>query len=180
MWKFTTNPATKVIAAILAVFMAACISDKDEPEFSLGIGSPVPSFSVSLLDGGVFDTASLHSTGIDNALIIFFNTTCGDCQRELPNIQEIYEAITSDADLSQNTRLVCIAREEDAEDILEYWKAHNLTLPVSPQSDRRIYNLFANIGIPRLYVANTASNTITAVWSDNDPITVEGVLNALP
>ena len=48
---------------------------------------------------------------------------------------------------------ICIAREEGEADIVAYWEANHLTLPVSPQPDRRIYSLFASVGIPRVFYA---------------------------
>ena len=47
--------------------------------------------------------------------------------------------------------MVAIAREETEESIQAFWEAHGLSIPYSPQSDRRVYNLFAIITIPRVY-----------------------------
>ena len=144
--------------------MQACVGDKDEPEFSLEAGSPLPSFLVTLMNGEVFDTTGLQDAGVKNLLILFFNTDCSDCQRELPEMQRLYDRIQNDEKFSRNTRMICIAREENAAEIKDFWEKHDLTMPVSPQSDRKIYNLFATVGIPRLYLANTATSTITAAW----------------
>ena len=66
----------------------------EEPaEEIVTVGDALPQFSVQLSDGGVFDTATL---GGRPSLIIFFNTTCPDCQRTLPEVQEVYETYKSE------------------------------------------------------------------------------------
>ncbi len=148
-------------AAILCGGLTACVYDREEPEFSIPVGAPLPEFSVELLNGERFSTASLPESDICNLIILFFNTTCSDCKRELPRVQQLYDRILADENLRPATRLICIAREEDAASIRTYWEDHNLTLPAAPQPDRTVYNLFASVGIPRLYVAQPLPDTRT-------------------
>lgn len=155
-------------AAILFGGLTACVYDKEEPEFSVTPGESLPDFSVTLLEGSGFSTAELAGSGIVNLIIVFFNTDCPDCRQDLPVIQELYDRIMADNLLSLNTRLICIAREEDAASIRAYWQANNLSIPASPQPDRRIYNLFASTGIPRLYLAQPSAGftfKITAAYA---------------
>lgn len=169
-------------AAILCGGLTACVYDKEEPEFSLAPGALLPDFSVEMLGGDVFSTASLNESDIVNLVIVFFNTGCSDCQHDLPLVQELYDKILADATLAGNTRLICIAREEDAASVRSYWKDNNLTLPVSPQSDRRVYNLFASTGIPRLYLAQPSPDSstfrITAAYSPGE-FTISHLLQLL-
>ncbi|MDE6268148.1 MAG: TlpA family protein disulfide reductase [Muribaculaceae bacterium] len=169
-----------VLTAILVFsgLLTGCVEDKEEGELSLDAGSRMPEFSVTLMDGEVFSTDNLTNSGISNLLILFFNTECQDCQQKLPEIQTLYDRILKDEKLAKQTRIICIAREEGAEEVRSFWETHNLTLPVSPQSDRKIYNLFANIGIPRLYLINTSTSTVRAAWSPTN-ISIEEVFSQL-
>lgn len=169
--KTLINILITLAAIIFAGALTACVYDEDEPEYSLAPGEPLPDFSVTLLNGEVFSTAGLPGSGIANLLIVFFNTDCSDCQHDLPLVQELYDEILADETLGRNTRLICVAREEDAASVRNYWEANNLTLPVSPQPDRTIYNLFASIGIPRLYLAQPSSDStfiITAAYAPDE------------
>lgn len=159
-------------------WLTGCVEDKEDKEFSLEAGSRMPDFSVTLIDGEIFSTDNLANSGIANLLILFFNTDCQDCQQKLPEIQTLYDWILKEENLAGNTRLICIAREEGADAIRTFWETHNLTMPVSPQSDRRIYNLFANVGIPRLYLIDPYTSTISAAWSPTD-IPIDEVFNLL-
>lgn len=141
---------------ICAVGVCSCVKDDDTPEFSLQPGDPVPDFEITLSDGTVWRSRAVRSKP---AVIVFFNTGCKDCRRELPAVQEAYDEHRDEAEF------VCIAREEDAAAIAQYWEAHGLTLPYSPQTDRCIYNLFANSWIPRIYVVSP-EGIITSAYAN--------------
>lgn len=131
---------------LLLMLFTSCVVEKEEEEWTLPVGSALPQFGILMDDGRTLTHEDfVGRTGV----IVFFNTTCPDCQRELPLLQQAYEdslAAGSDA------LFVCIAREENESAIRGYWESEGLTLPFSPQPDRRIYNLFATIGIPRIFV----------------------------
>lgn len=139
---------------VMMMSVTACVTDKDEPVWSLAPGNRVPQFTVTLNDGSVFDS----STDLP-AIIVFFNTDCPDCRRELPGLQQYYDSIVAAA--APTPTIVCIAREESAESIARYWADNGLTMPYSAQPDRRIYSLFASSGIPRIYEVD-AAGLITA------------------
>lgn len=150
------RPFLIVLLSMTCLTAVAACSFGDDEETGSGdivtVGQTLPSFSVVMADSSSIATDSLLGRP---SVIVFFNTTCSDCQRELPIVQQIYE------ELGDSVNFVCISRAEGAEDIAEYWSGNELTLPYSAQSDRAIYNLFATITIPRIYVSNSA-NVVTA------------------
>ncbi|MCM1369585.1 MAG: TlpA family protein disulfide reductase [Candidatus Amulumruptor caecigallinarius] len=131
---------------VMSLLFAECVTDKDEPGSGLGVGDAIPYFSIVMNDGSTLTSYDLLGR---EAVICFFNTECPDCQRELPMLQTEYDK--SLATPGSNMIYVCISREEDAESVDKYWREHSLTLPWSAQTDRSIYNLFADTGIPRVY-----------------------------
>ena len=151
--------------------LQACISDEPRQGTDLLPGDSLPVFSVTLTDGSVISNKSLEGK---RSLIVFFNTSCPDCQQELPVIQEIYDIIKDD------DRFVCLAisRQEGEESVEEYWAANNFTIPVSPQLSRDIYNLFASSGIPRIFISDT-TGIITFASSDVDMPDFQSLLNHL-
>ena len=151
----------KVVCKIFALFMlVSCVVDEpgkntDDTDL-VGVGDRLPSFSVEVVDDGsryTFSTDALTGPTV----IIFFNTSCSDCQRELPVLNDYYHKHRSEPGF----QMVAIAREETEESIRAFWEAHNLSIPYSPQSDRRVYNLFATITIPRVYFS---SHTGLITW----------------
>ena len=130
----------------LAIVGTSCIND-GEPDNSGGVkvGDQLPEFSVELNTGVSISTADFADK---RGAIVFFNTSCRDCQRELPALQKVYDKTKEDI------IWVAIAREENEASISKFWSQENLSIPYSPQPDRRIYALFANSGIPRLYLTD--------------------------
>ncbi|MBQ7691331.1 MAG: TlpA family protein disulfide reductase [Muribaculaceae bacterium] len=123
---------------------------------SVGVGDRLPAFAVTLGDGTVVSDQTLLGAP---AMIVFFNTTCPDCRRELPVVEQFYRRH------GQHCRVVAIAREQLRDDIAAYWAANSLTLPYSPQPDRAVFNLFATERIPRIYQVNS-QGIITAAYDD--------------
>ena len=137
-----------------------CITENEPQGPSIKVGESLPAFSVEMNNGEVISTSSLSGKV---PVIVFFNTDCSDCQRELPVIQELWEDYQSTPEVS----IVLIAREESEEQIDEYWKKNNLTMPYSPQDNRDIYSLFAPSVIPRIYIADRTGKIVMA-YDDSD------------
>ena len=159
LWLFASLPLT------------SCVTEKDEPEWSLQPGDRCPQFTVTLSDGTTITTSDLagHTT-----LLIFFDTTCPDCQALLPQVQQLY----ADPPATDHPLLfLAISRAQAAPDVLDYWHAHSLTIPVAPQPDRTVYNLFATTIIPRIYII-APDLTITHTLTDN-PIPTAATLRPL-
>lgn len=139
----------KTLLSAVAFFICmlaatSCVTDDDKVT-SLEAGDAVPVFSVTMNDGSVVTSESLRGY---RTLIVFFNTACADCRRELPVIQKVYEKAPADA------RIVCIAREENEISIAAFWESAGLTMPYSAQPDRKVYSLFASSIIPRIYAVD--------------------------
>ena len=144
---------------VIALAMVSCISDGDDSDtgsIELVAGDKLPAFSVTMNDGRVVTHESLRGKV---SFIVFFNTGCKDCRRELPVIQQIYEH-------HPHMPLIAISRAEDAASVAGYWQEQHFTFPYAAQEDRTVYHLFAKSGIPRIYVVD-AELTIRSVFTDN-------------
>jgi peroxiredoxin len=138
---------------------AGCSSvvDEDDAVERVHVGDRVPLFSLTVTDGQqerTFTTAQL--TG--ETVIVFFNTSCADCQRDLPLLNTYYLQHKDD----KGFRMVAISREEDEASIAAFWQANHLQIPYFAQTDRRIYNLFATSIIPRIYFVS-AEGIVTRI-----------------
>lgn len=142
------------ISMICAAVLSACSWMNSENPLSpsntiVNVGDTLPSFTICLHDSTMLSTADLLGRP---SVLVFFATTCPDCQRELPTLNQRYLMHGRD------TAFVLIAREQQDSTVATYWQEHSLSLPFSAQTDRRVYSLFAKRGIPRTYIAD--SNTI--------------------
>lgn len=135
----------EILMGLVMVAFTGCVNEREEPVWSLQVGDRLPEFEITLNNGDMVTTESLRGS---ESVIVFFNTSCVDCRRELPELQKLYDEF-----LMQNrpVRFMCISREEGAASVAKFWDENHFTMPYSAQTDRRIYNLFASSGIPRLY-----------------------------
>ena len=131
---------------VLAV-LSSCISDDSDKESqgaNLVVGDSLPTFQVTMNDGSTIRTSDLLG-GV--SVVVFFNVGCGDCRVELPEVQRLW-------DQQLGVPIVLIARENTEEAIQSFWQQAQLTMPYSPQSDRKVYSLFASSRIPRIYICD--------------------------
>ena len=111
------------------------------------VGQKIPDFKVRMDDGTEVSSASLE--GAVN-LIVFFHTMCGDCVRELPVLQKVYDRYKDDGDVN----MILISRSQQKADVQAYWKKQGLSLPYSAQDNDEVYKKFALSVIPRVYVTD--------------------------
>lgn len=144
--------------SIIGCTTQACISEGESDGPVVNVGDQLPNFSVSLFDGTIVSNNTLRGK---TGMIVFFNTECSDCQKELPVVEQLWQQYKDNPEI----QIVAIAREESAEEIETYWNEHNLTIPFSPQDNRDVFHLFAASGIPRIFVSNP-EGIITSTFSD--------------
>lgn len=110
------------------------------------VGDKLPSFLVTMSDGKQVTDESLQG---NVSLIMFFHTSCPDCQQVLPHIQRLYDEYWI-----KGAKFAVISRECSGDAIQGYWSDQGYNMPYSAQEDRTIYNLFASTRIPRIYIAD--------------------------
>jgi peroxiredoxin len=153
---------------LFALLLVACVDDKTAEGGHVGVGDQLPQFTVTLNNGEVVSDTSLRG---QYALIVFFHTSCSDCQHELPVIQQFLDS-------QQKCRVICISREQNEESVEAYWQQHNFTMPYSAQSTRQVYSLFAASHIPQIFIVGP-QGVITHHWTDADMPTLETLTAAL-
>ena len=142
--------------AVLAV-LSGCIKEK-QTGADLKVGDRLPDFEVTMNDGSkVTDEVLKESVSV----VMFFHTSCPDCQQVLPQMQKIYEDYASN-----EVRIVLISREDTEERIESFWQEKGLKMPYSAQNDRKVYEKFAATRIPRVYV-NEKGGIIRYVFTDD-------------
>lgn len=158
------------ISCVMLLCVGSCIHE-DLPAKAdvVKMGQMLPDFSVTMNDGSVVTGEMLRGKV---SIIIFFDTSCPDCRQLLPVLQPLYD------EYSDRVHFVLISREEGEELIAQFWAQHNLTMLYSAQSNRWVYNLFANSLIPRVYISD-AEGVIRYIFADNPVPSYDVVRDAL-
>ncbi|MDE5877090.1 MAG: TlpA family protein disulfide reductase [Muribaculaceae bacterium] len=149
------------LTTIITVFLfVACVTEDVPRNEGIAVGDPLPQFEVTLNN----DISVSSETLLGKVtMIIFFSTSCSDCQRELPELEKVYKYFEG----KDNVEIFAISREESPEDVEMFWTKYDLTIPYSSQTDRTIYNLFATVGVPRIYITDK-NNMVVALFDDSD------------
>ena len=123
-------------------------------------GDALPDFEVVMNDGTAVSDDDLKGSV---SVVMFFHTTCPDCQQALPRMSRIYDEY-----LGKGVVFALVSREQAEEDIRLYWEANGFEMPYSSQNDRYVYEKFAKTRIPRIYV-NDRNGIIRHIFTD-DPV----------
>lgn len=149
--------ATLLLAAVVAylsyrvITPAAPASGTFQPpkpptEYT-SIGQKLPDFDVESVAGQRYTNSSLKGKV---ALLNLWATWCDPCAAELPRIEtEIWR------ELNGRVVVLAIARGENASAIHMFNKRAGLTFPLIPDTNKQLYSLFADGGIPRNYVIDS-------------------------
>lgn len=152
----------------------SCINEKEEdPKIInyINVNDKLPAFTVQNAAGEKLETQDL--TG-NVTLLVFFVTTCPDCKRELPKIESVWKALKE----VPYFRLVAISRQQTPDTVAAYWKEQQFTMPYYLDPDRKIYSLFANNTIPRLYIIDR-ENTVTWMAVKDMELTAQQLIEKL-
>lgn len=164
-----------IIYTLLSLLLASCIGEGGEEDIAtvnyIEVSDTVPPFTVSDGEGNTFSSASFRGK---RSLLVLYHTGCDDCQRALPVVNEVWEALRGDPDYL----IVTISRDEPAETVRRFWTDNSFTLPTYLDPGRQVFNLFANQTIPRLYLIDRES-TVTWMAVETLPLDAEGLLRML-
>lgn len=161
----------KRIISVLAVMTAlsGCIKEKHTGA-DLKVGDSLPDFRVEMNDGRTVTDETLKETA---SVVMFFHTSCPDCQQVLPHMQKIYDEY-----VSKTVQIVLISREETSESIDIFWQEKGLKMPYSAQKNRVVYETFAQTRIPRIYVCEKGGK-IRYMFTDNPNPSYDDLKSAL-
>ena len=134
----------RILLSLFVTFAAITISVAQPDKTTLTkIGDKAPVFTCKTLDGRTIDIAKLQGKII---LINFFATWCGPCNLELPVLQKnIWEKYKG----NQDFELIILGREHTEKEVSDFVKSKKFTMPFAPDPKREIFNLYANLSIPR-------------------------------
>lgn len=143
--------------------LTACIHEDVPPagDFALEEGDLLPEFSISNPNG----TVSRKDLENKSALIIFFSTTCPDCQNAFPDISTLYHTYKDNPSI----RVLLIARGETEEQVTTYFQEHQYDMEFFADPDRKVYFLFADNTIPRVFLADKDGTIILTQTEKVDP-----------
>ena len=159
----------RIVLALAAFALLGCIKE-EHTVANLQVGDTLPDFRVEMNDGRTVTDEMLKETV---SVVMFFHTSCPDCQQVLPEMQKIYDEYAS-----KSVQISLISREETEETIEEFWKENRLKMPYSAQKNRVVYETFAQDRIPRVYICEKGGK-IRYIFTDNPNPSYDDLKSAL-
>ncbi len=164
----TRNSHTKLFALFLSIAMlSSCINDdkEDWEGANIQVGDKLPEFSVKMNDGRTIT----HETVIGKvSVILLFTTTCPDCQKQFPIIEQLYSSFKDNPEVI----MIGISRAEGESIVGKFWDEKGYKFPYSSQEDRTVYSLFASSGVPRIFISDK-EGVVQKLTNDNPIATYE-------
>ena len=165
---------TKTVLWMLVIFFmvpCSCINEEhDDAIEAVQVGDRLPDFTTIMNDSSTVTGKILRESV---SVVMFFHTSCPDCQKTLPHIQQIYDKYAP-----QGVAFTLISRGEEDASIAAYWETNGLTLPYSPQTDWHVYEVFAKQRIPRIYISDPRG-VVRYIFTDNPVPTYQALDEAL-
>ena len=119
------------------------------------LGKPFPDFSVTDTEGKTF-TLSEALKDHQAAMIVFWATWCGPCEREFPYLEEVYQ--------KYGDRVAFIAlneeKRETEDEIKAYRAEHGLTIPMGHSEDDNLYRYIGGVYLPDTVVVDRFGNAV--------------------
>lgn len=132
-------------------FLTSCVKDNESDDEIINyvqVGDMVPDFTVDDGEGSSFTSEDFIGK---KSILVFFHTTCPDCQRELPVIEEAWQQIKDRPEY----QVITIARKESKVDVDMFWDKERFTMLKYQDPERKVFDLFASSTIPRIYLIDT-------------------------
>lgn len=105
----------------ILVVIALCLASTAQAQ--LKEGQAVPAFDTRLLDGKPLPAKALQDKAV---LVVFWATWCPACQKELPELQKLYEKHRA-----RGFEILALSVDADRFTVEEFWKDHEYTFPVA-------------------------------------------------
>jgi peroxiredoxin len=138
---------TRIVKTLLLVL--SFLTVMAAPGWSVEVGEPMPDFSLQTFDGSKLSRATLAGKPL---LLVFWNTWCPNCMRELPGINRLAEEYGPRGlkVLAINTGI------NDAEGKARaFWKKHDYRFPTGFDHVFEIGQAFGVRGVPTIFLVDS-------------------------
>jgi peroxiredoxin len=122
----------------------------------LTVGAELPFTTVTAIDGQIIALDQPNK----RVLLIFFATWCSDSQRAMRQIQASHLVQQSDV------QIVGVGREETIKSLQQFASDYQLSFPLVADSDRRLYQQFAQSGVPRLVLVDKNRRIVRSLLAE--------------
>lgn len=149
------RPMSDLFRLILVLF-ALLPSMAGSATAGVGVGDPVPSMDIRLLDGKVLNLGALKKRPV---VVAFWATWCPPCIKEMADLQQLYERYRG-----QGLEVIAISVNTDRGQVDEFIKARGLTYPMAMSVPRHNEVFGPMLFPPRLFLIDPNGKVALSHW----------------
>lgn len=151
-------PSLLLGAAIVVVGVAAILLG-DTGSTPVVRGADAPPFDLPMLsvseEGARSDSIALSSLAGRVVLINFWATWCEPCEREMPAMERLYEALSG-----EGFELVAVAIDEKESDVKAFQERYRLSFPIVLDLDQSVYAAYQTMGVPESLLVDREGHVV--------------------
>jgi cytochrome c biogenesis protein CcmG, thiol:disulfide interchange protein DsbE len=137
------------VLVLVAGAAIAFVSLREGKGYGLQRGQPVPSFSLTGLDGHAVDLATQRGKVV---ILNFWATWCPPCVEEMPSLERLHRTLGP-----EGLVVISVSVDEDEATLREFVTKHGVTFPVLRDPSRRVANdVYRTTGFPETFVIDAA------------------------
>jgi peroxiredoxin len=141
-------------AAVVVVALALILqSDAGAPPVTRGAAAP--GFDLKTLSEEGSGRLSLDSLEGKVVLVNFWATWCEPCEREMPAMERLYNALPR-----EDFEMVAISIDESAEEVASFQDRYRLSFPIVLDSDKRVNAAYQTMGVPESLLIDGAGRVV--------------------
>jgi cytochrome c biogenesis protein CcmG/thiol:disulfide interchange protein DsbE len=142
----------RILRLSLALF--ALVMAGSSPGWSVEVGESMPQFSLKTFDGATFSRATLTGKPL---LLIFWNTWCPKCMKELPEVRRLAE---EDSPRGLVVLAVNTAMNDNEGKARAHWEKQGYAFPGAFDRHFEIGQAFGVFGVPTVFVFDREGNVL--------------------
>lgn len=106
-------------------------------------GASAPDFDLATLSEEGTGRLSLDSLEGKVVLVNFWATWCKPCEREMPAMERLYNALPRD-----DFEMVAVSIDDSMEDVASFQEGYQLSFPIVLDADKRVNTAYQTMGVP--------------------------------
>jgi peroxiredoxin len=143
-----------ILSLVAGVITLTAVNGQADPTTLTKVGDKAPAFVCKTVDGKTIDISKLQGKII---MVNFFATWCPPCNLELPVLQKnIWNKYKDNKDFV----LIILGREQNEKVVGDFAAVKKFTMPFAPDTDRKIFSLYATQSIPRNVIIGKDGNIL--------------------
>lgn len=167
-----------ILVAFMALLATAACSvmenSEDMPSYEkatmVRVGDLAPDFSANLLNGSTVTLSHLQDKTV---LLVFFDSTCPDCQAQLA----LLDGVAADFG-GKKFEILAISRGEKRDVVREYIERMGYKFNVGVDPKAEIYSMYATHYVPRCFVIDSLGR-IVALSAEYDSAEFELIVKVI-